>query len=70
MIHFSVVCDAARGRAAKVLKTSKAALIVYAAAAGDASEVERLLSQGARVHVRDQGYTPLLIAAHLVVSGH
>ena len=44
-----------------------AALIVQAAAAGDASEVERLLSLGARVDAREQGFTPLLAAAD---SGH
>ena len=59
--------DAARGRAEKVLKTGKAAFIVYAAAAGDTSEVERLLSQGARVDAREKGFTPLLAAAD---SGH
>ena len=48
--------DAARGHAEKVLKTGKAALIVNAAAAGDANEVERLLSQGARVDAREQGF--------------
>ena len=41
----------------------EAALIVQAAAAGDASKVEMLLSQGARVDVRGQGFTPLLAAA-------
>ena len=40
-----------------------AALIVQAAAAGDASKVEMLLSQGARGDARDQGFTPLLVAA-------
>ena len=40
------------------------AFIVCAAAAGDASRVEMLLSQGARVDVREQGLTPLLVAAH------
>ena len=40
-----------------------AALIVQAAAAGDASKVEMLLSQGARVDAREQGFTPLLVAA-------
>ena len=61
--------DAARGHAEKVLKTGKAALIVNAAAAGagDASEVERLLSLGARVDAREQGFTPLLASAD---SGH
>ena len=44
-----------------------AALIVQAAADGDASKVEMLLSQGARVDARDQGFTPLLIAA---LRGH
>ena len=39
------------------------AVIVQAAAAGDASKVEMLLSQGARVDARDQGFTPLLAAA-------
>ena len=41
-----------------------AALIVQAAAGGDASKVEMLLSQGARVDAREQGFTPLLAAAH------
>ena len=40
-----------------------AALIVSAAADGDAAMVGMLLSQGARVDVRDKGFTPLLAAA-------
>ena len=40
-----------------------AALIVPASADGDAAMVEMLLSQGARVDVRDKGFTPLLAAA-------
>ena len=45
--------------------------LVHAAADGDASMVEILLSQGARVDARDQGFTPLLVAAkygHLQVG--
>ena len=37
--------------------------LVDAAADGDASMVEILLSQGARVDAREQGFTPLLVAA-------
>ena len=45
--------------------------LVDAAADGDASMVEILLSQGARVDAREQGFTPLLVAAkygHLQVG--
>ena len=38
-------------------------LLVSAAADGDARKVAMLLSQGARVDARDQGFTPLLVAA-------
>ena len=41
--------------------------LVFASAFGDASEVAELLSQGARVDARDQGFTPLLAAAQ---GGH
>ena len=41
----------------------EAILIVHAAAAGNASKVEMLLSEGARVDARDRGFTPLLVAA-------
>ena len=37
--------------------------LINASADGDANKVEMLLSQGARVEARDQGYTPLLAAA-------
>ena len=37
--------------------------LVNAAAVGNASIVELLLSMGARVDARDQGFTPLLVAA-------
>ena len=40
-----------------------AAALVKAAADGDARKVEELLSQGGRVDARDQGFTPLLVAA-------
>ena len=46
-------------------------LLVYAAADGDAKKVAMLLSQGARVDARVQGFTPLLVAAkygHLQVG--
>ena len=45
--------------------------LVDAAADGDASMVGILLSQGARVDAREQGFTPLLVAAkygHLQVG--
>ena len=45
--------------------------LVYAAAYGDEIMVEILLSQGARVDAREQGFTPLLVAAkygHLQVG--
>ena len=44
-----------------------AAEFVHAAAEGDVDMVVMLLSQGARVDVRDQGFTPLLAAAQ---GGH
>ena len=37
--------------------------LVHAAADGDASMVEILLSQGERVDAREQGFTPLLVTA-------
>ena len=37
-------------------------VLMYEAAVGDANKVTELLSQGARVDVRDQGFTPLLVA--------
>ena len=37
--------------------------LVHAAADDDASMVEILLSQGARLDAREQGFTPLLVAA-------
>ena len=36
---------------------------MFAAANGDARKVEELLSQGARVDAKNQGFTPLLVAA-------
>ena len=41
--------------------------LVYAAADGNASKVAELLSKGVRVEAREQGFTPLLVAAQ---SGH
>ena len=43
------------------------AALYNAAAADDARKVEELLSQGARVDAREQGWTPLLVAA---LRGH
>ena len=40
------------------------AALVHAAASGDVSTVAMLLSQGARVDAREQGWTPLLVAAN------
>ena len=39
------------------------AALVHAAAEGDVDLVQMLLSQGARLDVRDEGFTPLLVAA-------
>ena len=53
------------------LKGRMATELVYAAADGDEIMVEILLSQGARVDAREQGFTPLLVAAkygHLQVG--
>ena len=48
---------------AEKLKNRMDSALVDAAADGDASMVEILLSQGARVDAREQGFTPLLVAA-------
>ena len=47
-----------------VSKEKRDKALVFAAAKGDARKVEELLSKGARVDARDQGFTPLLAAAY------
>ena len=44
-------------------RNMEATEVVSAAANGNTSKVEELLSEGARVDSRDQGFTPLLAAA-------
>ena len=48
---------------ANSFKHKREKALVFAAADGDASKVAELLSEGVRVDAKEQGFTPLMVAA-------